>query len=164
MKRIGLLSDTHGFLHPNVLHHFKDCDEIWHVGDIGSPAVLDALEACKTVRAVWGNIDGQDIRFRTSRALHFECEGMRVMMTHIGGRPQKYAPHIPQELLAYRPQLFICGHSHLLKVQYDPTYQMLYVNPGAAGRYGAQLVSTLIRFEIDQQKIDNLEVIELARG
>lgn len=163
MKRIGLLSDTHGFLHPNVVHHFKDCDEIWHAGDIGSPAVLDALEQLKPTRAVWGNIDGYDIRIRTTKNLHFDCENMRVMLTHIGGYPGKYAPGIRQDISTHRPQLFICGHSHLLKVQYDRDLGMLCINPGGAGRYGAQLVSTLIRFEIDNGKIDNLEVIELSK-
>ncbi len=163
MKRIGLLSDTHGYLHPHIFKHFKECDEIWHAGDIGSPEVLDTLEKFKTTRAVWGNIDSHDIRIRTTQTLHFECEGIKVMMTHIGGHPPKYATGIKQELLFHHPDLFICGHSHLLKVQYDHTFHTLHINPGAAGRYGQQLVSTLIRFEIDNGKIDNLEVIELGK-
>lgn len=163
MKRIGLLSDTHGYLHPRILEHFQECDEIWHAGDIGSPEVLDRLESFKPTRAVWGNIDSHDIRIRTSQTLHFECEGLTVLLTHIGGRPQKYPSTVTQQLISHRPELFICGHSHLLRVQYDHTFHTLYINPGAAGRYGAQLIPTLIRFDIHDGKIDNLEVIELGR-
>ena len=163
MKRIGLLSDTHGYLHPRILEHFQECDEIWHAGDIGSPEVLDRLESFKPTRAVWGNIDSYDIRIRTSQTLHFECEGLTVLLTHIGGRPQKYPSTVTQQLISHHPELFICGHSHLLRVQYDHTFHTLYINPGAAGRYGAQLIPTLIRFDIHDGKIDNLEVIELGR-
>ena len=163
MKSIGILSDTHGFLHPHVLKHFRKCDEVWHAGDIGSIAVLDQLEQLTKVRAVWGNIDAQEVRFRTEKVLRFECEGMRVMLTHIGGYPGKYAPGIRQEIMTHQPNLFVCGHSHLLKVQYDANLHTFCINPGAAGRYGAQLVSTLVRIEIDNGKINDLEVIELSK-
>lgn len=161
MKRIGLLSDTHGMLHPRIFEYFNTCDEIWHAGDIGSPALLDTLETFKPTKAVFGNIDGYETRIRTSKILRFMCEDVDVLLTHIGGYPGKYAPEIRTELYAHPPKLFVCGHSHILKVKFDPRLQMLCMNPGAAGRYGFQTVSTIMRFEIDGSKIDNLEVIEL---
>lgn len=161
MTRIGLLSDTHGMCNPRIFEHFKSCDEIWHAGDIGSPAVLESLQAFKPIRAVWGNIDGYDLRLRLPQILRFRCEQVDVLLTHIGGYPGKYASGVRSILLQQPPTLFVCGHSHILKVMYDKQLHVLCMNPGAAGKYGMQTVSTLLRFEIDGSKIDNLEVIEL---
>ncbi|MDR0873203.1 MAG: metallophosphatase family protein [Prevotellaceae bacterium] len=161
MKKIGLLSDTHAYLNPKVFEYFAECDEIWHAGDIGSPEVADNLAAFKPLRAVYGNIDGYDIRLRFPQHLRFFCEGVDVWITHIGGYPGKYKGEVIPEILHRPPALFICGHSHILKVQYDKSLHLLHINPGAAGQYGAQSVSTLVRFEIDREKIGNLEVIEM---
>jgi putative phosphoesterase len=163
MKKIGLLSDTHSYLHPKVFEHFKDCDEIWHAGDIGNMEVLDQLAAFKPLRAVYGNIDGQDIRKACPKDQRFFCEEVGVWMTHIGGYPKRYKAEIRAELKKGPPQLFICGHSHILKVMYDEEFQMLHMNPGAAGKYGIHQLITLLRFQIDKDKISNLEVIELPK-
>ncbi|MDP4278642.1 MAG: metallophosphoesterase family protein [Bacteroidota bacterium] len=159
--KIGLLSDTHAWWDERFNKHFSECDEIWHAGDIGSELVADTMEAFKPVRAVYGNCDGYPIRLRYPRFLFFECEGMKVLMTHIGGYPGRYAPEILKELNQYRPDLFICGHSHILKVKYDRTRHLMHINPGAAGLQGFQLVRTLVRFDINAGKIENLDVIEL---
>ena len=162
MLRIGLLSDTHSYLHPAILPQFAECDEIWHAGDIGSTAVADALETFKPFRAVYGNIDGGALRLRYPEDLHFECEGLRVYMTHIGGYPGKYPARVKKALLAERPGLFICGHSHILKVMPDPGLQLLHINPGACGREGFHKMCTVIRFTLDTGKVKGLEVIELG--
>jgi putative phosphoesterase len=161
MKRIGILSDTHGFWDDRYLLHFADCDEIWHAGDIGSPLIIDRLEEHCPVRAVCGNIDGRELSLRFDDVLHFRVEECNVMMTHIGGYPGKYDPRIRKQLLADPPDLFISGHSHILKVQYDPTLSCLHINPGAAGLQGWQTVRTLVRFTIDGKQFKDLEVIEL---
>lgn len=161
MTKIGLLSDTHSYLDESVFTYFADSDEIWHVGDFGDVDVADRLEAFKPLRAVYGNIDGKDIRLRFSEDLRFTCEEVRVWMTHIGGYPGKYAPRIKSELMQDPPQLFITGHSHILKVIFDPKIHCLHLNPGAAGKHGWHKVRTLMRFEINKDKIENLEVIEL---
>lgn len=161
MKRIGLLSDTHSWWDDRYLMHFADCDEIWHAGDIGSGLVIKQLEAHCPVRAVCGNIDGQDIRSRFSEVLKFKVEECNVIMTHIGGYPGKYSPSIRSSIYRERPQLFIAGHSHILKVMYDDIVGCLHINPGAAGRQGWQQVRTLVKFVIDGKDIKELEVIEL---
>ena len=163
MTRIGLLSDTHGLLDERVLHHFATCDEVWHAGDWGSMDVVRRLQAFKPVRGVWGNIDGQDIRQLFPRHNRFRCEEVDVWMTHIGGYPGRYDRSVMPAIFQQPPKLFISGHSHILKVKYDRTLDLLHINPGAAGRYGFHLVQTLVRFEIDGSHIQNLEVIELAQ-
>lgn len=162
MTRIGLLSDTHGMLDDRVLEHFANCDEVWHAGDIGSPEVITKLQAFKPLRAVWGNIDSHEIRRDWPQHNRFMCEGIKVWLTHIGGYPGKYDALVKQDLYCQPPKLFVCGHSHILKVQFDRTLNLLYINPGAAGKYGFHKVQTLIRFDIDGEKIQNLEVIELS--
>jgi putative phosphoesterase len=142
--------------------HFKDCDEIWHAGDIGSTLVANELAKFKPLRAVYGNIDGHLERLMFPRYLFFECEGQKVLLTHIGGYPGHYAPEILRELNELKPTLFICGHSHIAKVLYDKKRELLHINPGAAGNSGFQVVRTLIRFEINAGNIENLELIELA--
>lgn len=162
MKRIGLLSDTHGYWDERYLKHFESCDEIWHAGDIGSLEVAERLEAFRPLRAVYGNIDGQDIRLRFPEVNRFTLEGADVLIKHIGGYPGKYDPSIKNVLLPHPPRLFISGHSHILKVKYDKTLRMLHLNPGAAGKYGFHTVRTLMRFTINDGNFFDLEIIELA--
>jgi uncharacterized protein len=162
VKKIGLISDTHGWLDDAVYRHFEQCDEVWHAGDIGTADVLVQLEKFKPTRAVWGNIDDAHIRSMTKENLRFELEGVDVWITHIGGKPGNYALPIKSELQANPPKLFICGHSHLCIVQMDQKLKTLYMNSGAAGRHGFHKVRTLLRFELDQGKIQNLQVIELG--
>lgn len=161
--KIGLISDTHSFLDERVFHHFENCDEIWHAGDVGNEEVIDKLESFKPVRGVFGNIDGKEIRIRWPENLHFNCEGMNVWMTHIGGKPPRYKPQVLKELKINTPDIFICGHSHILGVMQDPALnKMLYMNPGAAGRHGFHKIRTLLRFDINKGKVSNMEVIELG--
>lgn len=162
MKRIGLLSDTHSWWDDRYLTHFADCDEIWHAGDIGSEVIIRQLEAHCPVRAVCGNIDGRDLGMRFSNVLKFKIEECNVIMTHIGGYPGKYDSRVRKEIYNERPQLFISGHSHILKVMYDKTVGCLHINPGAAGRQGWQQVRTLVKFTINGKEIKDLEVIELS--
>lgn len=162
MKQIGLLSDTHGFLHPSVFNHFKDCDEIWHAGDFG-PDVADQLASFKPLRGVFGNIDGKEIRAEFPEVLRFTCENVEVLIIHIGGYPGRYTQLAKGQIYTKSPQLFISGHSHILKVQFDENFQCLHINPGAAGKIGWHKVQTLIRFCITGEKIHNLEVIELNK-
>lgn len=161
MKRIGLLSDTHSWWDDRYKKYFADCDEIWHAGDIGSMALAEKLEALKPFRAVYGNIDGQDLRTAYPEFLRFDVEGVDVLMTHIGGYPGKYNPKVKSIMDIKPPQLFICGHSHILKVMYDRKYNCLHINPGAAGNYGFHTVRTLICFTINEKEIKDLEVVEL---
>jgi len=163
MKKIGLMSDTHSYLHPGVFTHFREVDEVWHAGDIGDTGLASQLEAFKPFRAVYGNIDGADLRIRYPEHLRFTVEDVNVFMTHIGGYPGKYAPGIRQQLLTNTPKLFICGHSHILKVMPDPALHLLHINPGACGQQGWHKVKTLVRFELEAGNIRNLEVIELPR-
>ncbi len=163
MTKIGLLSDTHGHLDEAVFTHFAQCDEIWHAGDFGNMAVADTLAAFKPLRGVYGNIDGQDIRQVYPEHLRFHCEEVDVWMTHIGGYPGRYSPLVKKEIQQQPPKLFICGHSHILKVMFDQKLQCLHLNPGAAGKQGWHTVSTLMRFSITGDRIENLEVIELAK-
>jgi putative phosphoesterase len=162
MKKIGLLSDTHAYWDDKFAFYFSECDEIWHAGDIGSEEVLRRLESVKPVRAVSGNIDGHLIRMTCPEILRFTIEETDVLLTHIGGYPGKYAPEIRSKIYSHPPKLFVCGHSHILKVMYDKRLQMLCINPGAAGKYGFHSVRTLIRFVIDGSNIKDLEAIELA--
>lgn len=159
--KIGLMSDTHGYLHPQVFRYFEQVDEIWHAGDIGSVALADELEAFKRLRAVYGNIDGQDIRIRYPEHNLFICEGVKVWMTHIGGYPPRYTPALKPHIREKRPKLFISGHSHILKIAPDPALQLLHINPGACGKQGWHKVKTLVRFELTNGEIKGMEVIEL---
>lgn len=163
MTRIGLISDTHGYLDPTIFEYFENCDEIWHAGDFGGNEIAEELRKLKPLKGVYGNIDGHDIRAEFPEQLVFRCEDVQVMMRHIGGYPPKYNPETRKELLIHQPQLFIAGHSHILKVIYDGELQCLHMNPGAAGRQGWQKVRTVLRFVIDQKEIKNCEVIELGR-
>ncbi|MEL6606701.1 MAG: metallophosphoesterase family protein [Bacteroidota bacterium] len=162
--KIGLISDTHGWLDERVFHHFEACDEIWHAGDIGTLAVIEQLAAFKPIRAVHGNIDGQDIRITYPQDQHFECEGLQVWMTHIGGKPPRYTPDILGQLQKKAPDIFVCGHSHILRVMHDTQHPpLLYLNPGAAGREGFHKVRTLLRFEIKDRQVKDMQAIELGQ-
>jgi putative phosphoesterase len=163
MTKIGLLSDTHSFLDNAVFKHFENCDEIWHAGDFGNIELADQLAAFKPLKGVYGNIDGKEIRQTYPESLRFKCEDVDVWMIHIGGYPDKYSPAIRNEIYANPPDLFISGHSHILKVIYDKKINCLHLNPGAAGKQGWQKVRTLMRFSIDGKKIQDLQVIELAQ-
>ncbi|MGZ3872405.1 MAG: metallophosphoesterase family protein [Mucilaginibacter sp.] len=163
MVKVGLISDTHGFLDDAVFKHFESCDEIWHAGDFGSIEVADRLAAFKPFKGVYGNIDGAEIRLVYPENLRFKCENVDVWITHIGGYPGKYSPQVRPEIYTNPPQLFICGHSHILKVIYDKKINCLHLNPGAAGKQGWQKVRTLMRFTINDNKIEELQVIELAK-
>ena len=162
MTRIGLLSDTHGWWDDRYLQYFEPCDEIWHAGDIGSLEVAQRLADFRPLRAVYGNIDGQELRHLYPQTLRFTVDGAEVVMKHIGGYPGRYDPSVAGSLLARPPKLFVSGHSHILKVKYDKTLGLLHINPGAAGRQGFHTVRTLVRFCIDQGQFSDLEVIELA--
>jgi uncharacterized protein len=161
MIKIGLLSDTHGWLDPRVFHHFAEVDEVWHAGDFGE-GVIEQLQSFKPFRGVWGNIDGNHIRIQTPEHLRFTIENVDIWMTHIAGLPGKWAKPVASEIKANPPALLVCGHSHICKVQFDKTLGTLYMNPGAAGRHGFHHQRTLLRFEINDAKIQNLEVIELG--
>ena len=163
MRRIGLLSDTHGYVHPELGRIFEACDEIWHAGDFGNLDTARALRAIKPLRGVYGNIDGQDIRMGFPKYQRFMCEEVDVLMTHIGGYPGNYPPDVRNMLQAKPPKLFIAGHSHILKVQYDQRHDMLHINPGAAGRNGFHQVITMVRFTINRADIKDLEVVEFPR-
>lgn len=161
MKKIGLLSDTHGWWDDKYTKYFADCDEIWHAGDIGSLDLAIRLEALKPLRAVYGNIDDSKTRVSYPEFLRFTSEGVDVLMTHIGGYPGKYDPRVKQILQINPPKLFIAGHSHILKVIFDDKFNCLHINPGAAGKYGFHQVRTLVRFVLDDGKISDLDVVEL---
>lgn len=165
MKTIGILSDTHSCWDDRYAAHFKDCDEIWHAGDVGDIDIIRRLEAVTpVVRAVRGNIDHGDVCRHCREAEIFEVEGVNVFLTHIGGYPGKYAPGIKSLLAENRTGLMVCGHSHILKVMPDPTLGLLHVNPGAAGYHGWQKVRTLVRLTIDSGAVSGLEVIELGKA
>ena len=162
MTKIGLLSDTHSYIDPKVYKYFKDVDEIWHAGDIGAISVTDELANFKPLRAVYGNIDDHVVRSQFKKDEIFTVEGVKVFLTHIGGYPHRYAPGISPQLVVEKPDLFICGHSHILKVIYDKKLNLLHLNPGAAGFHGFHKVKTLLRFELNNGKIENLEIVELG--
>lgn len=162
--KIGLLSDTHSFLDQKVLTHFSGCDEIWHAGDVGDPAVADTLEKFKSFKAVFGNIDTKEIQTRYPEDLRFTCEGVDVLMTHIGGSPPNYNSRVKKLFKEKTPDLFICGHSHILRIKKDPAYNnMLYLNPGACGNHGFHMMKTIVRFDIAGGVVSNMEVIELGK-
>lgn len=161
--KIGLLSDTHGYMDDTILKHLADSNEIWHAGDIGDRSVIEALEEIAPVKAVYGNIDGGDLRKEHPETQRFEIDGLRILMIHIAGPPGKYYPNVRQLIEENKPDVFICGHSHILKVQFYNKFKLLHVNPGAAGNHGFHKVRTLIRFEISDGKPRNMEVVELAR-
>ncbi len=162
MKRIAVLSDTHGYLDEGILRHIRDCDEAWHAGDIGSAEVSEALQACAPLRAVYGNIDGGELRQMHPEHLHMDCEGIRVWMTHIGGKPGRYSPAIRAGLAKHKPDLFICGHSHICMLQRDKQFGHIHMNPGAAGRHGFHQKRTLIKMELEKGKIAAMKVVELG--
>lgn len=165
VKKILLLSDTHSCAEPDILKHFDEYDELWHAGDWGQVELSDLMEKTgKPIRGVWGNIDGNDIRARYPLNNRFTCESVDVLMTHIGGYPGKYNPKIIPEFKKQAPQLFICGHSHILRVMRDPNFgNMLCLNPGAAGRHGFHHMRTMLKFVLDQGAIKDLAVIELGK-
>lgn len=162
MKRIGLLADTHGYLDEIVFHHFKNCDEVWHAGDVGNSNLIEKIEKFKPLRGVFGNVDGLDVRSRFPETLVFQCEEVKVYLTHIGGSPPKYPPGLKKNLKENQINLFISGHSHMLKIVFDEEIECLHINPGAAGRQGWHQMKTIVRFSIEGDQITNCEVIELG--
>ena len=162
--KVGLLSDTHGFLDQSIFEHFKHCDEVWHAGDIGDEDLLHELEALKPVRAVFGNIDNRTLQNNLPEDLWFTVEGLTIWMTHIGGAPPNYNPRVKKILAERIPDIFICGHSHILRIKRDPKFNnMLYLNPGASGNHGFHHIKTLVRFELKEKEVRNMEVIELGK-
>jgi len=162
MQRILLISDTHGHLDEKLIKYIEQADEIWHAGDIGDLTVTNQIKKLKPLKAVWGNIDGQSARSEFKEDLIFNCEEVKVFITHIGGYPGKYSPAIKQLLISEKPDLFICGHSHILKVMFDKSLNLLHMNPGSCGISGFHQVKTALKFEIDKKEIKNLNVIELG--
>jgi len=163
VRKIGIISDTHGYMDERIAHHLKNCDEIWHAGDIGNIAVTDALEKIATLRAVYGNIDGGVLRTVFPLNQFFEVEGMNVFMTHIAGKPGSYPARVSEEIRAHMPNIFICGHSHICLVKQNPSFGLLHINPGAAGVQGFHKMRTLLRMDLDKGKVANLEVVELGK-
>ncbi len=162
MKKIGLISDTHGYWDTKYVKYFKECDEIWHAGDIGEIEITDQLNNIAQVKGVFGNIDNSTIRQEFPKEQIIQYGNQKVYMTHIGGRPVKYNSFSLKKLLHLTPSVFICGHSHICMVKYDHNHQLLYINPGAAGNYGIHKIRTIIRFELHINKIEKIEVIELG--
>ncbi len=163
MIRIGLLSDTHGSIPASTFEFFKDCDQIWHAGDIGNIAVVDQLKKFKPLVAVYGNIDGAEVRIICPEFQSFTVEKVKVLMTHIGGFPGKYAPKALAIIKKKQPALFVAGHSHILKVMYDQKNKLLHINPGASGKFGMHQKITMVRFTIDGEEIKDLEVFDKER-
>lgn len=163
MRRIGVISDTHGTFDAPLRTFLKDVDEIWHAGDVGSLELADEIAAFKPLRAVYGNIDGAMMRRAYSEFEYFKVEDVTVLMTHIGGYPRHYEPKALRKIQASHPKIFVAGHSHILKIIFDPVYQMLHINPGAAGCYGFHKVRTAVRFTIDGEQIKDMEIWELPR-
>lgn len=164
MKKILLLSDTHSCIDESILKYVKQADEVWHAGDIGNLQVTDEIKKYKPLRAVYGNIDDAEARLEFPEEQVFVCEGMKVYMIHIGGYPGKYRTQVKNQLLREKPGLYICGHSHILKIQYDPQYSVLHLNPGAAGISGFHQVRTMLRFVLDQGNIKDMELIEWTKN
>jgi uncharacterized protein len=162
LTKIILLSDTHGYLEEKAFKYIATCDEIWHAGDIGTIELADSLAALKPLKAVYGNIDGGVLRKQFKPEFRFMCEEVDVYMTHIGGYPGRYTPPVKQIIQTRPPQLFICGHSHILKIIYDKKNNLLHLNPGAAGSHGFHHVKTMLRFDINGKDIQNMEIIELG--
>lgn len=163
MTRIGIISDTHGYLDENVFKYFFDCDEIWHAGDIGDITITDRLMKFKNLRAVFGNIDGTNARIRFKENELFHVEQCKILLTHIAGKPGAYSKRIKNIITTYKPQILVCGHSHILRVEYDKKYNLLYINPGAAGKHGFHQVRTIIKFCINGLSPVNMQVIELGK-
>lgn len=163
MKKILLLSDTHSYIDNQILKYVKKADEVWHAGDIGNLSVTDSIKKIKPLKAVYGNIDDKDARIEFPLDNKFEIEGFQVWITHIGGYPDKYNQRIREELSKNPPNIFICGHSHILKIQYDKKLNLLHLNPGAAGKHGFHKVRTMLQFHLDNGSIKNMEIIELAK-
>jgi len=163
MRKILLLSDTHGYIDDVICRYAAEADEIWHAGDIGSVQVYDTLEEIKPIRAVYGNIDGREVRLICPENQIFMCEQTKVWITHIGGYPPNYNPKLKKLLQEMKPDIFICGHSHILKVIYDKNLNLLHINPGAAGKHGLHAVRTMVRFEIDGKEIKNADIIQLGK-
>ncbi|HCQ28869.1 MAG TPA: YfcE family phosphodiesterase [Flavobacteriales bacterium] len=163
MTKIGVISDTHGYIDDRILHHFKDCDQIWHAGDVGSVDVIETLENTgKVIKGVYGNIDNQKVRAIFPEYNFFTVENKKVLMLHIAGYPGRYNKHAYHLIKKYQPDIFVCGHSHILKIQYAKDLHLLHINPGAAGIKGFHKIRTIVRFAIDGNKIENMEVIELG--
>jgi putative phosphoesterase len=163
LKKILLISDTHSYLDPGLIKHIKAADEVWHAGDIGDPAVTDAIKKLKPLRAVYGNIDDANARREFPKNLVFMCENVKVFITHICGQPTNYTKEVKDIISEEKPKLFICGHSHILKVMYQQQYDVLHMNPGACGIHGFHQVKTVLRFVIDKEEIKDLAVIELGK-
>ena len=163
MKKILLLSDTHGYVDDHIMKYVKESDEVWHAGDIGTTQVTDTISNLKPLRAVFGNIDNHELRLSFPDELLFKCEDMNIYMTHIGGRPGRYSKGISEKIKSLKPKIFICGHSHILKIQFDKVNQLLFINPGAIGKHGFHKVRTMLRFVIDKSDIKNMQVIEVKR-
>lgn len=163
MIKIGLISDTHGYLDQKILDHFAGCDEIWHAGDLGTLQVVEELKKEKVLRAVYGNIDGPEIRSLYPEHQIFRIDHLKVWMTHIGGFPPKYNPETRKKLIEIDPDLYICGHSHIAKVVPDKQNRLIHINPGAAGHEGFHTIRTIVRFAIENSRLKDLEMIELGR-
>ncbi len=163
MKKILLLSDTHGHVDDHIMKYVKESDEVWHAGDIGTTQVTDTISNLKPLRAVFGNIDNHELRLSFPEELLFECEDMNIYMTHIGGKPGRYSKGISEKIRSLKPEIFICGHSHILKIQFDKVNQLMFINPGAIGKHGFHKVRTMVRFVIDKSDIKNMQVIEVKR-
>ena len=163
MKRIVLLSDTHNYLDDRIHTHLKESDEIWHAGDIGRLEIIDQLRTFSLVRAVYGNIDDGEVRKEFKSLISFSCEDMNIIMTHIGGYPGRYKKEIKEILKENRPNIFISGHSHILKVIYDKELDLIHMNPGAIGNYGIHQVKTILKFKINGNRVQDLNVIEYPR-
>jgi putative phosphoesterase len=162
MRRIGLLSDTHGFLDEQILSNLEECDEIWHAGDIGTIELLDLVPQHLTRRVVYGNIDGGSLRIEYKKDLLWKCEDLKIFMTHIGGYPGRYNARVKEILKKEKPHLYICGHSHILKIMKDKNLDIIHINPGACGHHGFHKIRTMVRFTIEKDKIFDVEVIELG--
>jgi len=163
LKKILLISDTHDYLDPALIKHINYADEVWHAGDIGSTEISEIVQQLRPFRAVHGNIDGAELRSLFPETLVFDCENLKVLITHVGGYPKNYPSPARSLLLEHRPGLFICGHSHILKVMHDKELNLLYMNPGACGKHGFHQIKTALRFEIEAGEVKNLAVIELGK-
>jgi putative phosphoesterase len=163
MLKVGILSDTHGFVPPQLYRFFDECDEIWHAGDWGDPEIFFQMQQFKPLKTVWGNIDGSVIRHEMPEVLCFKAEELKVLMLHIGGYPGKYSPKCLQLIKEQKPDIMVCGHSHILKVMRDKQFNLMHFNPGAAGYKGFHTQCTALRLHIDQSKLSNLEVWEMSR-
>lgn len=161
--KIGIISDTHGYLDDQIFHFFRDCDELWHAGDIGSLSVIEKLETFKPLRAVFGNIDESRIRWIYPENQLFDCSGLKVYMTHIGGLPPQYNPRTRAIIEKEKPAIFVCGHSHILKVMKDSKNDLLFINPGSAGNQGVHRIKTVLRFNVTSAVPGDMEILELGK-